>query len=63
MLTSVTLTVNAQQWQTIQGALNELPRKISQPVIEQLQAQVQKQLEADKIAAAIEIPGELQPNS
>ncbi len=44
----VDLEISAQQWQVIQAALQELPFKVAQPVLADLQTQVIKQSQPPK---------------
>jgi hypothetical protein len=44
------LTVTAQDLQVMSAALDELPRKISQPVVEKLQKQLIPQMQAPEPA-------------
>lgn len=55
-VTIVTLEVTPDQWNVAQQGLNELPRKISEPLIQVLNAQVQRQVkdfQVEQEAAAL----------
>jgi hypothetical protein len=58
-----TLTVNARDLQVISAGLDELPRKVSQPIVEKFQQELLPQMKpveakpADKTGAVPEVDG------
>jgi len=50
----ITITLAAQQWDTVLGALNEAPHRVARPVFDSIIAQIQSQqpqADASPIAA------------
>jgi hypothetical protein len=47
----ISIEISAQQWQVVQAALQELPFKIAQPVLADLQRQVIEQSKVQEPAA------------
>lgn len=56
----ISLDVDAQVWNTILAGLNELPRKLSESVVQALTAQVVKQAQPGKPTAPVETNGPLE---
>lgn len=47
----ITITLQAQQWNTVLGALNEAPHRIARPVFDSIIAQIEGHATASPVAA------------